>query len=94
MILTLAEAKNFLKVDSDITDDDTLIQCLIDAAETNLDNSVDFTFDSTNPYAKLYVSILVNDYYNNRSSTQEIKLKTRDSLQSILLQLQYCYSAS
>ncbi|URZ06772.1 head-tail connector protein [Clostridium felsineum] len=92
MILTLAEAKNFLKVDADITDDDLLIQNLIDAAETHLINAVDYKFDNTNSLAKLYVSVLVNDYYNNRSSTQETSVKTRETLQSILLQLQYCYS--
>lgn len=94
MILTLEEAKNFLKVDSDITDDDVLIQNLIDAATLHLNNAVDFAFDNTNPLAKLYVSILVNDYYNNRSSTEEIKMKTRDTLQSIILQLQYNYTSA
>ena len=94
MVLTIDEAKNFLKVDSDITDDDTLIQGLIDAATLHLSNACDFLFDNTNPLAKLYVSVLVNDYYNNRSATEEIKIKTRDTLNSILLQLQYCYDAS
>lgn len=91
MIVNLNEAKLFLRIDSDYTDEDTLIQTLISAAEEHLKNATGVTFDNTNNLAKLYVNVLVSDYYSNRSATQEIKIKTRYILDSILLQLQYCY---
>lgn len=91
MILTLDEAKQYSRIDSDIVEDDTLIEGLIDAACEELHNATEIVFDSTNPLAKLYVKVLVNDFYDNRSATEEIKIKTRLTLDSIKLQLQYCY---
>lgn len=91
MIISLDEAKLFLRLEDNYTDEDTLIQSLISAAEEHLLNATGIMFDSTNNLAKLYVNVLVSDFYDNRSSTEELKIKTRLILDSILLQLQYCY---
>lgn len=91
MILSLDEAKLFLRLESEYTDEDTLIQSLIDAATEHLHNATDIVFDNTNPLAKLYVNVLVSDYFDNRGTIEEIKTRTRLTLDSIILQLQYSY---
>jgi uncharacterized phage protein (predicted DNA packaging) len=91
LIVTLDEAKLFCKLDDDYTDEDTMIQALINAAEEHLNNATDAIFDASNPLAKLYVNILTNDFYSSRSATESIKDTTREMLKSIALQLQLCY---
>lgn len=89
VILTLNEAKAFLRVD--INDDDTLISTLITAAELYLYNATGKTFDSTNALAKLFCMVLVTDWYDNRSMTTTTD-KTRKIIESMLLQLTYSTS--
>ena len=91
MIVTLEETKLYLRLDSDYTEEDTLIQTLISASEEHLYNATGIVFDNTNNLAKLYINILVADYYNKRSATDGTSEKTRFALQSIKTQLQYCY---
>jgi len=91
MIVSLEEAKLYLRLEADYTDEDLLIQSLIKASETVLLNATDFTFDNTNDLAKLYVLVLLMDFYNNRSTLEDVKTRTRLTLQSIILQLKYCY---
>lgn len=90
MIITTEEAKQYLKIDND--DEDSDIQSLINGAELYLYNATGKTFDNTNPLAKLYCRILVTEWYENRSLMEEYKTsgKVRFTLQSIMLQLQYC----
>jgi uncharacterized phage protein (predicted DNA packaging) len=90
MILTLEEAKDFLKVDYD--DEDIFIQDLINASEQYLKNATGKTFDSTNQLAKLYCSVLVNEWFKDRGLMQDAKTsdKVRFTLASILRQLEYC----
>lgn len=90
MIVTIDEAKKWLKVDFEEDDDD--IQDLINAAEIYLLNATGIKFDNTNPLAKLYCRVLVTEWYENRSLMEEYRTsgKVRFILQSILLQLQYC----
>jgi len=91
MIVSLDEVKLYLRLETDYIDEDILIQTLIDSAEESLKNATGIVFDNTNNLAKLYVIILVADFYDNRSAIQDIKTKTRTTLESIILQLQYCY---
>lgn len=90
MIVTIDEAKKWLKVDFEEDDED--IQDLINAAEIYLFNATGIKFDNTNPLAKLYCRVLVTEWYENRSLMEEYRTsgKVRFILQSILLQLQYC----
>ena len=84
MILTLEEAKKFLKVDFD--DDDEEIQDCIDAAEEYLKE-----FTSENKRAKRYCKVLVNEWYKDKGLMEEEKRKkrVRFSLQTIMTQLKY-----
>jgi uncharacterized phage protein (predicted DNA packaging) len=94
MIISLDEAKLFLRIDSN--DDDDLINDLIAGAELYLTGATGKTFDDnilydTNPLAKLYCKILVVDWYENRTLSQETRVsdKVRYTLQTIMMQLQY-----
>lgn len=90
MILTLEEAKDFLKVD--YGDEDIFIQDLINASEQYLKNATGKTFDSSNKLAKLYCKVLVNEWFKDRGLMQDAKTsdKVRFTLQSILMQLKNC----
>lgn len=90
MILTLQEAKEFLKVDNDI--EDSLIQGLITSAEEYIKNATGKVFDSTNELAKLACKLLVSHWYENRSIVGDAK-KIEFSLDVILTQLKYCYES-
>lgn len=89
MIVSLDEAKSFLRIDTD--DENADIQSLIDASELYLKNATDKIFDNTNALAKLYCRVLVVDWYENRGLMEEknVSDKVRFTLSSIMLQLQY-----
>lgn len=92
MILTLDEAKEFLKVE--YNDEDALIQGLITAGENYIENATGKTFDSTNELAKLAVKLLVVNWYENREINTDKANKIAFSLDVILTQLKYCYESS
>ncbi|MGG4552605.1 head-tail connector protein [Paenibacillus humicus] len=88
-ILTLEEAKEWLRVDDD---EDGIIEILKGAAETYLHNAVEVEFDGTNQLAKLYCLVLCADWYENRDLIgQQPSDKVRFTVQSIMTQLQYAY---
>lgn len=93
MIITLEEVKNYLRLD-DYTEDDVLLQLMIDNAEIYINNFV--TIDETNvnmiKQAKLLVLVIVSDMYENRQLiADKVSEKVRYSVQSIINQLSYCY---
>lgn len=91
MILTLEEAKTWLRVDGD--DENNLIETLIGAAETYLHNATEVEFDETNQLAKLFCLVLCADWYENRDLIgQQPSDKVRFTIQSILAQLQHAYA--
>lgn len=94
MILTLEEVKQFLRLEQDYTEEDILLTALRDTAEEYLKNATGAIFDSTNPLAKLFVQVLICDWYENRSFMVEGKTseKVRFTIQTILAQLKYCYT--
>ena len=90
-ILTLEEAKTWLRVDGE--DEDSLIEMLIGAAETYLGNATEVEFDDANQLAKLFCLVLCADWYENRDLIgQQPSDKVRFTIQSILAQLQHAYS--
>mgnify|MGYP002621079388 FL=1 len=90
-ILTLEEAKTWLRVDGE--DEDSLIEMLIGAAETYLHNATEIQFDGTNQLAKLFCLVLCADWYENRDLIgQQPSDKVRFTIQSILAQLQHAYT--
>jgi uncharacterized phage protein (predicted DNA packaging) len=89
MIVTLEEAKNWLRVD--FSDDDALITTLINAAEEYLKNATGVEFNENNHLAKLFCMTLISDWYENREMIGKTTDQTRPIIQSILTQLTYSY---
>lgn len=91
MIVTLNEAKEWLRVDHN--EDDTLIQSLITASEQYLKNATGIDYDDTNELAKVYCMVLITDWYEKRELTEgayrQISNQTRYVITSILMQLTY-----
>ena len=89
MIITLEEAKQWLRIDHN--DEDGLIIMMISAAEKYLFNATGNTFDNTNELAKLFCYVLVTDWYENRDMIGKTSEKVRHTVESILAQLTYAY---
>lgn len=89
-ILSLNEAKAFLKID--YSDEDTDITALINAAEGYLKNA-GCTLNAGDEVAKLAEKMLVVHWYENREPTGSANLLAF-GLQSLITQLQYCYDTS
>ena len=90
MLITLDEAKEYLRVDGD--EDNTLIETLIKASEEYLKNATGRSFDTTNNLARLFCLLLVVDWYENRGLTAgKVGDKIRPVIDSMLAQLNYCY---
>lgn len=94
MILSLNEAKKYLHIEEDYTEEDNDIESLIAAAEIYLVNA-GCILNSENELVKLAIKILVVNWYENR--TIEITgpnfNKIKFSLDAIISQLKYCYDS-
>lgn len=89
LIVTLEEAKKYLKVDNDI--EDTTIQDLIDAAEEFIKNATGKTFDGTNKLAKFVIRVLITDWHenpNNFGRTDHVF----NVIKGYIAQLSCCYN--
>lgn len=89
MIVTLEDAKNWLKVETD--EDDQLIAALIKAAEGYIFNATGKEFDDTNEVARTLCLLLVTDWYEDRDITRQPGQRVRYIVESMIAQLQYCY---
>lgn len=88
MIVTLEEAKEWLRIDGDY--DDMVIEMLIESAEQYLKNATGKEFDSSNRLAKLFCLVLIVDWYENRHLMgQKTSEQVRYTIQSMLAQLKY-----
>lgn len=69
-MVTLEQAKNYLKIDSDITDDDNLVTSLINAAGDYVKRTtgkINTNANSSQLY-DLCVKMLVSHWYENRAA--------------------------
>lgn len=66
-MVTLEAAKNYLKVDADITEDDDLITSLISAAEGYIEQCTGKRNDDNDTY-DLTIKLLVAHWYENRQT--------------------------
>lgn len=92
MILKLAEAKKYLRIDVDDTDEDDSIQSLIDSAEVYLTNA-GCVLNVGDAVAELAIKMLVNHWYNHREPTGKVDLLAF-GLSSLIIQLQNCYNTT
>ncbi|MEC2553751.1 head-tail connector protein [Bacillus tropicus] len=86
MVLTVEEAKKYLRVDGDEEDD--LITSFVIAAEIYIKNATSKNVDVKSELAKLAARILIAHWYENREAVGKAE-QLAFSLQSILVQLQY-----
>lgn len=90
MIISLEEAKTYLRVDN--SEEDDLIENLIEAAKVYLDNATGNTFDGSNYLARLFCLTLVTDWYENRGLVVgKVGEEIRPVINSLLVQLNYSY---
>lgn len=86
--------KKYLRIDDGYTEEDDLIQMMINNALTYIQNA-GVVIDETNinqvALAQLVVAILVSDWYENRNLTTTTSEKIRDIVSSMINQLKYCY---
>ena len=86
MIVTLDEAKEFLKID--YSDDDNIITMIINAAEQFIDSAIDDEVDKTTDKVKTITLFLITDMYDKRSFMDDKgSSKIRDIAKMMLLQL-------
>lgn len=86
-LLTLDEAKNYLRIMPDETDEDTEIQGLIDAAEAYL-LGAGCTLNPGDALAILAEKMLVTLSYENRLPVDQASNKISEYYRGIILQLQ------
>ena len=95
-ILTISEAKLWLRLEEYNTEEDSIIQILIDNAEVYIKDGVtnyDIKIVDTNfqNKAKLVSLILINDWYENRELTMRVIDKVKDSIHTLMLQMEHGY---
>lgn len=90
MVLALSEAKTYLRVNLEDTEEDTDVTALIMAAEGYLKNA-GCTLNVGDEVAKLAIKMLVVHWYENREPIGQGD-KLAYGLQALITQLQYCYS--
>lgn len=88
MIITIEEAKEHLRIDSD--EDNMYIKRLIKASEQFIKNATGKTFNEDNELAKEVCLLLVADMYENRVVTSEkVGITVRQLVTIMLTQLAY-----
>ena len=92
MIISVVEAKKYLKFEEDYTDEDSDIIALISSAEGYLKNA-GCVLNAGDEVAKLAIKMLVVHWYENREPIGQGN-KLAFGLQSIITQLKYCYPST
>lgn len=67
MAVTLEQAKEYLRLDEDLTEDDELISGLIEAATDYLEQTTGKKYSDNSQLFALAVKMLVAHFYENRS---------------------------
>jgi len=85
-IISLEEAKSYLKID--IEDDDSLLNLQISAAEAYITNATGETYTGEDHLVKLYCLMLVQHLYDNRTLVITGNEQISTTASAIMLQLQ------
>lgn len=86
MIISLDEAKTWLRIDGN--EDDSIILMLINSAEAYLKNATGKEYSDNNSHAKLICLVLVTDWFENREFVGKAD-NVRHTIKSMLMQLEY-----
>lgn len=87
MIVTLDEAKLWLRIDGD--EDDNLVQLLIDGAAQYILDATGRKWGGENNTAKICALAIIADNYENRETTAKSGMSIRPAIQSMIKQLTY-----
>ncbi len=90
MNVTLEEIKQYLRIEADYTDEDSLLLSLIETGIESLENHTGKTFSSDSELAKLYIKMYVADNFENRGINESNSEKVRFALDNIVAQLSLC----
>ncbi|ERH55251.1 hypothetical protein CHR37_06375 [Bacillus velezensis] len=83
----LKEAKKYLNLEDDWSEDDEILTFFIEAAKQYVQKQIDVDFDETNALHRLAVYLNVAHQYSNREPTGEKKQALEFSLKSIINQI-------
>lgn len=83
--LTLQQVKDFLRID--FSDDDNLLEMLINVADEYVKSAVSSTYDDTSERAKMLSLIVIQDLYDNRGITEKVSGNVRKLVSDFSLQL-------
>ncbi|MGD6897113.1 head-tail connector protein [Bacillus infantis] len=84
----LTEVKQYLRIEEEWTEEDSLLSSLIVAAKMFIKNATGITADESDDLHKLVINLLVVHWFENREPIGKAN-KLAFSLDSILFQLQY-----
>jgi len=83
--------KQYLKLETALTDDDNLLEALITAAGTFIKNTAGKTFEDENSLYDLALKLLVSHWYDNRNAVTDKPVNNLPySLNAILEHLSLC----
>ncbi|ERN54102.1 head-tail connector protein [Alkalihalophilus marmarensis] len=94
-MITINEAKLYLRLDEDDDTEDNLIDLLISTAEEYIKSATGFKFENSVPErAKMIALFLVSHWYENRSITQTGKQVARIDMtaRALIEQLRYSHN--
>lgn len=87
-MLTLQEAKDFLRIDADMTEEDVFLSSLISASNLYVLNATSPYADQTTDIYKLTQLFLIANWYENRSNIGKVE-ESDFHLKSLLVQIAY-----
>ncbi len=91
-MLTLSEAKQWLRLEEGDTAEDALLQSLITAATEYVRNAAPVGLRlEGNPIAGLLARVLVTDWYENRGSIGQVRAEMLATVRALVVQLQCAY---
>lgn len=91
-MITLSEAKQWLRLEESDTAEDALLQSLINTATEYIRNAVPAGMNlDGNPIATLLARVLIADWYENRTSIGQVRAEMLPTVRTLVVQLQTAY---
>ena len=69
--MTLETAKNYLRIDSDLTEDDILVNSLIEASKKYIESTTGKQYDDSDQLLESLSLLLISHWYSNRNNSNK-----------------------
>ena len=69
--MTLETAKNYLRIDSDLTEDDILVNSLIEASKKYIESTTGKQYNDSDDLLESLSLLLISHWYSNRNITNK-----------------------